>query len=341
MKFPSDKLIPLIFLGFILLNSCSGDTGDAIPAGPYLGQNPPGTEPQLFAPGIVSTGLYNRDIAMTPDGNELYFGVVLGQFQHTTIMVSKVTNGQWSEPEVASFAENPNWLTLEPHISPNGEWFFFFSTRPDTAAGDTTAGDEDIWVMKRTGEGWGPPSNLGSPVNTADEEYFPSATRDGTLYFTRQDQGSPIGYIYRSRFVEGEYTEPEMLPEEVNSGQSQYNAFIAPDESYIIVPTYGREDSYGATDYYISFRDSADNWTESINMGPTVNSASPAEYSAYVSPDGHYLFFMSGRQMPGAQLPELLSRESIQNYFDSPQNGNPNIFWIDAVIIDELRNQIF
>ena len=41
--------------------------------GPYLGQELPGLEPRLFAPGMVSTGLATRDVAMTPDGNELYF----------------------------------------------------------------------------------------------------------------------------------------------------------------------------------------------------------------------------------------------------------------------------
>ena len=29
-----------------------------VPSGPYLGQPLPGDEPELFAPGIVSTGLY-------------------------------------------------------------------------------------------------------------------------------------------------------------------------------------------------------------------------------------------------------------------------------------------
>ena len=32
--------------------------------GPYLGQEPPGLEPQIFAPGIVSTGLATRDVAL-------------------------------------------------------------------------------------------------------------------------------------------------------------------------------------------------------------------------------------------------------------------------------------
>ena len=41
--------------------------------GNYLGQELPGMTPRLFAPGIVSTGLSERDMAITPDGDEIYF----------------------------------------------------------------------------------------------------------------------------------------------------------------------------------------------------------------------------------------------------------------------------
>ncbi len=46
--------------------------------GDYLGQPLPGDTPEVFAPGIVTRGRYTRDVAMTPDGSELYFGVMLG-----------------------------------------------------------------------------------------------------------------------------------------------------------------------------------------------------------------------------------------------------------------------
>jgi hypothetical protein len=37
-------------------------------AGAYLGQRLPGSGPELFAPGIVNTGLPTRDITIAPDG---------------------------------------------------------------------------------------------------------------------------------------------------------------------------------------------------------------------------------------------------------------------------------
>ena len=73
--------------------------------GPYLGQMPPGKEPQLFAPGIVSTGRAERDLAMTPDGTEIYFTSVLGAgFNFSAIVRIRQIDGRWSDPEVSAFS---------------------------------------------------------------------------------------------------------------------------------------------------------------------------------------------------------------------------------------------
>ena len=149
--------------------------------GPYLGQEPPGLEPQIFAPGVVSTGLATRDLAMTPDGDEIYFGVTAGG--KTAIMVTRLTDGVWSEPVVAPFSGRS--LDIEPSISADGQRFFFLSTRPQPHQEEKPGWVyQDIWVMDREGDGWGEPSNLGPPVNTDAPEYFPSVTvgRDAVLH---------------------------------------------------------------------------------------------------------------------------------------------------------------
>jgi Tol biopolymer transport system component len=189
--------------------------------------------------------------------------------------------------------------------------------------------------MERIGNGWGKPNNLGGPVNTKEGEYFPSVTRDGTLYFTRSTGRQNL--IYRSRLKEGKYTEPEKLPKQVNCGTAQYNAFIAPDESYIIVPTVGRKDSLGGTDYYIVFRNKDDTWNEPINMGEKINTPGTREYSASLSPDGKYLFFMSSRTLTKEKLPAKLTYCFLKEIYNKPQNGNSDIYWVDAKIIEDLR----
>jgi Tol biopolymer transport system component len=302
--------------------------------GDYIGQEPPGSAAQLFAPDIISTGMYTRDIAMTPDLKEVYFSVSLGNFEYSTIVFVKETGGKWSKPQVAGFANNLNYKFLEPAISPDGKKFYFVSNMP---AGGDTINDMDIWVMNREGDGWSRPVNLGSPVNSDEPEFFPSVTNDGTLYFTR-DNPDGTSYIHRSKFINGEYSEVELLDKTINAGRSRFNAFIAPDESYIIVPTYGMPDSYGATDYYISFRMKDDTWKGPFNMGEKVNSSNGSEWSPYVSPDGKYFFFMSGRlvEREDSVLADV-DYNKLREMYNQPGNGNPGIYWIDASIFDSLK----
>ncbi|MCP3673048.1 MAG: hypothetical protein GY829_01060 [Gammaproteobacteria bacterium] len=321
------KSVILFFILTVQLNNS---------ASPYLGQLSPKADPELFAPDIISDGLNNRDLAITPDGSEIYYSINMMNFELSTIMVIYQKNGQWSIPEVASFARDKNYKYLEPAISPDGSKFFFVKSRRG-------GGANDIWFMNRKGMEWGNPEKLGNNINTDVSETFPSITKDGTLYFSRADKDNlQIEHIYRSKFINGQYSEAEKLPSNVNSGQTQFNAFVAPDESYLIVSVYGREDSIGSIDYYIVYRNAEDEWSTPINMGTKINTASAQEYSAYVSRDNRYLFFMSTRLPSTTELTKKkYSYEDLNNIHDNHNNGNSDIYWMDTSIIEELRPEGF
>jgi hypothetical protein len=328
-------LLILVSCALCLRVMAQDERAETIYRGPYLGLPSPGATPQVFAPGFICDGIATRDVAMTPDGNEIYVSKYLGRYTYTAIFVTRQVNGVWTEPEVAPFSGGTGWIDVEPCISPDGTKFFFLSTRPDAAKG-TPAGNQDIWVMDRVGDGWGEPYNLGGPVNTEAGEFYPSLTRDGTLYFTRtvgQDTS-----IWRARLVGGTYAEPEKLPAEVNGGRVQYNAFVAPDESYIITCIFGREDSLGGTDYYISYRDAADHWVGPINLGAPINTPGNEEFAPYVSRDGTYFFFMASRILPAEELPGgRLSRAAFTGMHTGPINGNSAIWWVEASFIEALK----
>jgi hypothetical protein len=90
-----------------------------------------------------------------------------------------------------------------PIESPNGRRLFIASTR---AGG---FGKNDIWVAERpnTKSPWGPMTNLGSDINTADQEFCPTPLRGGRLLFVsdRAACGAtpgmtpPVGDIYLTR----------------------------------------------------------------------------------------------------------------------------------------------
>ncbi len=276
-------------------------------------------------------------MAITPDGNELYFGILDGN--HSALVVSRRVDGRWTEPEVAGFSSRQAVFDIEPHIIPDGTRFLFLSTRPNDGAEPSPGWhDQDIWAMDRTDHGWSEPYNLGPPVNTEAPEFFPSTTRSGTIYFTREVEGEQgnRSLIHRCRLVGGEYQPAEVLPPEVNAGDTQFNAFIDPDERFLIFGMAGREDAIGRADYYISFRDENDVWTGPLNMGEKFNSPTNSVVSASLTPDGRFLFFASTRSMDDKEASDRSWRR-FQERHGQPGNGNSDIYWVDATFIEALR----
>jgi hypothetical protein len=316
----------------VILAGCSGvpeGSGSAASkGGPYLGQELPGAEPVIFAEGIVSTGLYTRDLAMTPDGSEIYFCSIVGNYAYSAIFGTRLENGRWTEPEALDFACDPEWMNIEPFIHPDGSRFYFISNK---------GGNQDIWVADRTADGWSDAYNLGAPVNSDAPEYFPSVTKKGTIYFTREDPETRVSRIFRALPDGDGYAEPVPLPEQVNTTSAQFNAFIDPDEHFLIVCVYGRKDTHGSTDYYITFRSAEDKWSALLNLGEPVNTESGLEYSPYISPDGKYFFFMSSRKKPAQADDKLpLTTKHMLHMHNSPGYGNPAVWWMEASFIDTL-----
>jgi hypothetical protein len=304
--------------------------------GPYLGQKPPGLTPQLFAPGIVSTGMYERDMAASSDGKEIFYGVSFGRI--TTILSTRQEKGGWTEPQVTSFASDSTYLFLEPSLAADGKTMFFLSNRPP-AGQQARPGwqHQNIWISDRRPDGsWGEPYDPGPPVNTEANEFFPSVTRDGTLYFTRSKPGEEKTAIYRTHKNGGKYAEPEMLPPQVNGEGSPYNACIAPDETFLIACVSGRKDSVtaGLPNYYVFFRGRDDKWSEGLNLGAAINMPGASAISPSISPDLKYFFFASNNsQVSSGSSAGRLTFSRLLALYNSPQNGNSDIYWVDAALI--------
>jgi hypothetical protein len=293
-------------------------------------------EPELFAPGIVCTGQAERDLVVSPDGREIFFGLMFGRW--VTIFYTELVGDRWSEPVVAPFAADPEYFAFEPALGPDGQSVYFLSTRPARGQEPRPGwANQGIFFSRRTAGGWSEPEP--ATVTSTDNEYFPSLTRDGTLYYTRSPTGTFEAAIWRARpDGEGGFSAPERLPDEVNCAEASYNAFIAPDESYLIVCIQGHPENIGGADYWVCFRSPDDVWSEAVNLGPKLNGPDENAGSAFVTADGAYLFFSSTRADDSVNFPggELTWRR-FQETAARPGNGNLDIYWVEAGLIEELR----
>jgi len=310
--------------------------------GPYLGQMAPGLTPVLFAPGIVSTGMNERDITIAPDGKEIFYGLTTGRT--VTIMHSCYRNGLWTEPAVASFAVDDRFFYFEPCLSSDGNRIYFLTTMPANGKEPRPGwGHQNIFAADRKTDGsWGDPYDTGSNINGDMQQFYPSMTKTQKLYFCRTDPATRRNTVHRATIVDGVFTLSEKLPAPVNTDSTNpYNAYIAPDESFLIAcigeVTY--EKNPGRPNYFIFFRNDDDTWSDPVPFGPEINIRGSGAMSSSLSPDGKYLFFAAqvnayGKTEPG----ERTSLSRFKEISNSPQNGNSDIYWVDASVIEKLRS---
>jgi len=290
----------------------------------YFGQTPPGKAPELFQPEIISTRRNEHDITISPFGSEVYYSMVLPAGKVKVILYLHFDGAFWSEPEVAYFSGVYN--DIEPSFSPDGKKVFFASDRPIKKGGKPA--DYNIWYVEKGKSGWSNPVNLGAPVNTGNNEFYPSVSDSGKLFFTTK---RPDSYgdddIYFSEFVDGKYTEPVNVGINVNSGLADFNAYVAPDESYLIFSSMGRDDSFGGGDLYISQWVNDTVWSIAKNLGKTINSEE-LDYCPFVTFDGKYLFFTSNRSNPSLNTHYPKRFRNIISLADEIKNGLGNIYWV-------------
>lgn len=329
MRYLSAPILSLILL--LLISGCIVERDwraePGVRRGDYLGMDKPDSAPLIFAPDIVSTEHEVRDMTISPDGNEIFYTV---QWRVRSVIVRIVCeDGIWSSPEIAPFSGR--WDDLEPMFAPDGSKLFFASRRPLNNTGSLK--DADIWYVERHDTGYGPPMNIGSPVNTDRDEFYPSITADGSLYFTAMYEETED--IWASRLVDGEYQAPERLPDSVNSpSHHEFNAFVLPDESMILFTSHGREDGLGGGDLYVSFK-AGDEWGSAGNLGAEVNSKS-IDFCPFISPDSAFMFFTSRRTPESVVGAPIRSFPELTTLLNQPENGSMNIFWVDARVITTI-----
>jgi len=309
----------------LIFNNCKQQTEFPVLKGPYLGQKPPGLTPEIFAPGIISTGMSESAIAVSPDGKEIFYTVHAGNSE--TIVTTRMENGIWTAPEVAPFSGI--YLDGFPAMHPDGSKLYFHSYRP-LEKGSQIADVVNIWYVEKKGTGWSEPKPVGPPVNGNGFVCCPSVTQTGMLYYSKKTPGGGEK-IYRSRFVNGQYMEPEALPPQVNREKEQYHAVISPDERYLILPR---------GDYLVSFRDRDDQWSDLINLGDIINNMKSGGCPS-LSSDGKYFFFTAYPQLKwNKYFEERHTFTDLQEItLMHPASERTDIFWMDAKVIDELRTK--
>lgn len=162
---------------------------------------------------------------VTEDRNEVYFQREFSDSSDDIVYLFRQPGGDWSSLIRFGTEINSPFHEGNPQLSADGRTIFFTSDRPGGEGG------KDLWFSTKSfGGDWAPAQNLGSAINSGDDEEQPWISQDGnTLLFSRGVS------IFQSRKSGGEWTaaEPVRFQQTVEGGEATMTQ--AGDELYLVV----------------------------------------------------------------------------------------------------------
>lgn len=316
------SLIPILF------TQCTiAEKKISIPAEPYFG----GTEsdrPTLLFPEVINTTHKELNGSFTLNGQHFAYSVDNPAGDHATILLTSLGEENWSTPSIAPFSGV--FSDVDPLFSVDGERIYFCSNRP--LEPNAPKEDYDIWYVEKRGFSWSDPINPGPPLNSDRDDFYPSSTLDGRIYFTRFDTAKNTDDVHVAIPTPEGY-QVENIGDSINTLQGEYDPFVSPYEDYILFTSF-REDGLGNGDIYISFREDS-LWSEAIHLGPQINT-SGRDYCPLITFDQKYFIYTStvgpDQSNPPADLANLYAS------YGEVINGNGNIYWCKADWILALGN---
>jgi outer membrane protein OmpA-like peptidoglycan-associated protein len=171
------------------------------------------------------------------------------------------------------------------------------------------------------------PVDVGSGINTSDDEYWPSITADGhTLMFTRQPNviTNPgfNGVVQEDFYIS--YLSGKIWQKAFNAGaplntaQNEGAQTLSSDGSYMFFAACNRPGGVGNCDLYFSAY-SDGKWSEPSNLGSPVNTKH-WESTPSISSDGRSLFFSSSRPGGFGGKDIWMTRLNDKNQWTEPVN---------------------
>lgn len=182
-------------------------------------------------PGV--NGPYHDGIAtLSPDGAQLIFtrsnhapekaGKLLlddSSVNNTTIYYARKGLEEWMTPIEIGLSEGA-YMFAHPAFSPDGSVLYFSSDMPGGLGG------MDLWKIERNGDTWTFPAvNLGSQVNSAGDDVFPSLKGNDTLFYASDAQITLGGLdiLYSVQDAQGVWGPPVHLDYPLNSQSDDFS----------------------------------------------------------------------------------------------------------------------
>jgi outer membrane protein OmpA-like peptidoglycan-associated protein/Tol biopolymer transport system component len=212
---------------------------------------------------------------------------------------------------------NTRGTELGPVIAPDGRTLYF------TRGG--AGGNQDIWSSTLDAEGrWTTAVRMPAPLTNAYNNFVESVTPDGNTllvggrYLANAAIVTGLSMSHRTR--DG-WSVPEPLRIRNYYSRSRSVSSCLGSDGETLVMSLERDSGRGRQDLYVSFRRADGEWSEPMNLGPTVNSGD-VDFAPFLAADGTTLYFSSkGRGGYGdADIFVTRRLDSSWQNWSAPQN---------------------
>jgi len=248
--------------------------------GPYLGQTPPGSTPQVFAPGLIcDIGAHQGEShgTFSADGNTFCF------YRNFYVYITENTDQGWTRPKRV---KSIPYKVCSPCLSPDANSIYFNQRLYPSRR----------WSPRRcmrTSQGWSLPQELGPPLTDSGASGGFSLAADNSIYFHSNKIPYGRSPFLVAPFVDNTWAQAITIRLEVGNIRG-HSPGIAPDASFMVVYSIQPGAPGGTeTDLYLTLRQPNGSWSEPRDMGPKINTGS-FEYLSRISPDKKYMFFSRG-----------------------------------------------
>lgn len=200
-----------------------------------------------------------------------------------------------------------------PTLTADGNRLFF--TRLENGM------NEEFYSATRiNGNKWSVAQNVGSPINTIENEGASCLSADGQyIFFTACNRRSGLGScdIYLSKLDGSDWSNPVNIGAPINTANWESQPCVNFDAKTLYFSS-NRPGGYGKSDIWKSTFANG-KWSAPINLGPEINSDGE-EQSPYIAKDDKTLYFTSDGHPGMGGMDLFIARKANDGRWNKPEN---------------------
>ncbi len=229
---------------------------------------------------------------------------------------------------------NSSHVEISPIISPDGNTLYISRRTPVTNVFNLTSRTTncDVWFSERQSDNsWSKLQRMDAPINNLGDNLVISVSTDGRtlllegLYDKEGNYAGDQGISISKRTLD-EWSIPKKVEIADFYNQNEYESYGHTADLQVLIMSLQRDDTYGAKDLYVSFRQTDGTYSAPRNMGNDLNT-NLNEGTPFIAADNKTLYFYSHGHPGYGSADIFMSRRLDDTWtkWSTPKNMGPCI----------------